>query len=138
MRRTIATLVAVALAVVLTGCEPTTLTATPSTLRPACKEVTTVTGIGKPASEVRNVFLETQSKSTGQWKVWKWFETGAPGETWRELRWTTKPDGSYVASYFPPQTGSGTVRMRMRGTKMISDPGGVVSTSWYVTTPTGC
>lgn len=137
MRRTIGAIGVALAALALLACEPATVTANASTLRPACKEITTVSGVGTPAKDIRNVVIEIQSAS-GTWKPWRWFRTGAPGETWEELRKAVNADGTYSLTYYPPQAGSGTVRLRVRGTKLVSDPGGVVSKSWYVTAPVGC
>lgn len=137
MRRTIGAIGVALAALALLACEPATVTANASTLRPACDEITTVSGVGSPAKDIRNVVIEIQSAS-GEWKPWKWFRTGASGETWVELRKSVNADGTYSLTYYRPRPGSGTVRLRVRGTKLVSDPGGVVSKSWYVTAPVGC
>lgn len=135
MRRILVVAVA---CVALVGCDPApTVTATPSTLAPKCKEITTVTGMGAPAAEIRNVVLELQSPTTGTWKPYYWFRTGAPGETRSEIRKAVNADGTYSLTYYQPQVGSPTLRLRIRGMKVLSDPG-VVSKSWYVTAPRSC
>jgi len=121
-----------------TACQPTppTITATPSTLRPACKEVTTVSGKATPAGVLKQVVIEVQ-KVDGTWQPWKWFPTGASGEPMQVIAKSIKLDGTYSLTYAPPIASSPTTRLRIRGTKSPSDPG-VVSKSWYVSRPPSC
>ncbi len=134
MRKIMAVLVALG-TLALMGCEPSTVTATPSTLRPKCREITTVTGVGTPAAEIRNVVMEYQPVPGGEWKTYYWFRTGAPGEGKTEIRKSVNADGTYSFTYAQPQINGATMRFRVRGTKYLGADGGPVSTSWYVTPP---
>lgn len=133
MRKTIATLIALLTVVALSGCEPPTVTATPSTIKPGCTEITTVTGTTAPKDALKNVVLETQG-GDGKWRPWYWFKTGASGEGKSEIRSSVPSSGNYTLTYYRPQLGIATVRLRVRAMKLLSDPG-VVSKSWYVTAP---
>ncbi len=134
MRRILAVAVA---CVALMACDPApTITAAPSTLAPKCKEVTTVTGTTAPKDAIRNVVLELQG-SDGTWKPYFWYRTGASGEARSEIRSSVPSSGAYTLTYYQPQVGSPTLRFRVRGMKVLSDPG-VVSKSWYVTAPRAC
>lgn len=137
MRRiAIAATIAAALSFAMTGCEPPTVTATPSTVRPACREITTVTGVGTPASEIRNVVIDIQI--SGQWKPWVWYADYESSR--KEMRAGVKADGTFTIKYVPPTvaTAGNPARLRVRGFKMVTDTGGAVSHSWYVTPPSGC
>lgn len=134
MRRTIATITAGLLAIALSGCEPSSVTAVPSTLGPGCTETVTVTGVGTPASEIRNVFLEYQSGNV--WKTYTWFRNGDPGATKVPIRVTANADGAYALTHYRPQLNTATIRFRVRGVKNIPDAGGAVSKSWYMKPPT--
>lgn len=139
MRKYLAIAVATLAMVGLIGCEPAptpTITATPSTLTPGCETITTVTGKAAPVGSLKNVVIEIQKGS--KWEAWKWFPTGASGESWRELRATIDTAGNYSVTYFRPQPGGATIRLRLRAMLKLTDPG-VVSKSWYVTPPaTAC
>lgn len=130
MRRTIATLAAIFVAVALSACEPPSVTGAPSTLRPGCTEIVYVTGLGKPAAEIRNVVLEYQSGST--WRTYYWFPDGTSPK--KEIRKSVAADGTYTMQFYRPQLNTATIRFRVRGMKLLSDPG-VVSKSFYVTPP---
>lgn len=136
MRRIIATIAAAALTIALSACEPPTVTATPSTLRPGCTEVTTVTGTTAPKDALKNVLIESQG-SDGRWATWRWFPTGANGESRQEIRGTVPSSGNYTITYYRPQPGTATIRLRVRAMKLLSEEG-VVSKSWYATPPRGC
>lgn len=131
MRRTLAVMVAV-IGLGLMGCQPppTTITATPSTLKPACKEVTTVTGQVTPVGALKQVVLEYQ-KGDGTWAGWKWFETGASDETLHVITKKVAANGTYSLTYYVPHLSVKSIRLRVRGTKMATEAG-VASKSWYV------
>lgn len=136
MMRRILAVGAVALGLmVATGCEPTaTVTAVPSTTRPACRAITTVTGTVTPKSAFREVIVETQPVAGGTWRPWMWFESATDGRGAITAS-VSKNTGNYKLVYLAPAT-QATTRLRVRN----GTPNGpaAVSTSWYVKRPTGC
>lgn len=130
MRRTLAIAVAALTLFAITGCEPpSTITATPSTLRPGCDQITTVTGIGKPAAKIRYVVIETGGGT--DWEAWYWFPTGASDEKRQEIRGTVNADGTYTLTYAPPLHQVTSVRLRVRGYSKPAEKTGPVTKSWY-------
>jgi hypothetical protein len=133
----IALIAAVALLLIATSCTPSTVTATPSTLKPACRELTTLTGTVSPADQIRNIVIEFQGLD-GKWKVWNWFYDFDQAR--KEIRKSVAADGTWKLTYVPPvvTTAGPTLRLRARGTKLLGAEGGTISKSWYVTVPIGC
>lgn len=139
MRRILVAGLVPVILVVLAACQPTpvTLTANPSTLKPACNALTTVTGKVTPKDSIKEADLEYQ-RSDGKWLPWKWVETTVGSETLHFIIATIKPDGTYSFTYRAPSNiHQATTRLRLHGTYRAKDVD-VVSKSWYVTKPTGC
>lgn len=144
MRRILVALTMTGALLAATACQPTTtLTATPSTTKPACKAITTVAGKLTPPNALPSVKLEYQNRQ-GQWEGWFWFRTGAPGEGRTVIEApVNQKTGAYTLTYVAPNgaapggTSPTTIRLRMHA-KRYQGPE-ATSQSWYVTrTPSGC
>ena len=124
------------LAVVVLGlaaCQPApTVTATPSTLAPACKQDTTVTGKVSPAGSLHTVVLEYLDGGK-TWKAWNWFDSSAPGTTQKVIKKSVPSSGSYSLTYAPPSVAQHAIRLRVRGYNGSGVGNGVGSKSWVST-----
>lgn len=141
MRKVLAVVVVPVILVVLAACQPTpaTVTAVPSTLKPACKSITTLTGKVSPAGASKEITIQYQRPSDGKWIGFKWFETGAPDEGWHIITApVSKTTGNYSVTYYAPnQVLPVTIRLRVWA-RDLNTKTDIVSKSWYVTRQTTC
>lgn len=118
------------------ACQPPapTLTATPSTLKPECEAITTVTGKLTPSTTNREVVIQTQRD--GKWINWFWWKDTSSGKQALTAP-VDKTTGAYSVAYLAPNRYEpATVRLRMHTT--YNRTTSIVSKSWYVTRPSGC
>lgn len=144
MRRIISVAAVAVLGLGLMACKPVpkpvpkpTITATPSTLRPACGTITTVTGRVTPPNSLSNAILEYQDQRDQTWHGWNWFPTGASGEARRVITVNIPATGRYTLTYAQPMVQVPAIRLRVRGVKKLTDKPGYVSASWKVTRAPG-
>lgn len=137
MRRLLMALAMTGALLAANGCTPTTtVTANPSTTKPACKAITTVTGKVTPPGTITRADLEVQKN--GKWESFYWFTDTTGGRTDISAA-VSKTTGNYSMQYLAPtpQFWPATIRLRVRVHNLRAKID-TVSTSWYVTYPKSC
>ena len=136
MRRLLMALAMTGALLAANGCTPTTtVTANPSTTKPACKAITTVTGKVTPPGTITRADLEVQKN--GVWQAFRWFESTT--DSLHDISApVSKTTGAYTIKYLAPNlTQPATIRLRVRVHNLRAKID-TVSTSWYVTYPKSC
>lgn len=129
MRRALLTLVAASACLAALACQPSTpkatISATPESAKPGCRQETDLHGAVKPAGATRNVTL--QRTVGGKWVDWKW-KRGSSGGEIKYLSTKVLSDGTYRLRFTTPDTEGQTYHLRVR-----SEGGGVFSNDVYIT-----